>query len=553
MSYDGDSYGDERSESDFGRQYTSPSVAAPSQLLSPLQAQSTTRYSASLSGSSARSLIESLDTENDRDSVASIDVGRVGFTPRTSVALTETDTDNDQYQPYGHSQDRYDRASESFSDDESNVERMLLSEADPERSMMYDDQPESERSRSEQYGDDDFSEEDFGNLQPEWAHVLSVEEVLGRRTRPLSVIEEVRSSIGSRSQASSRSKFSPSESAPPVPAIPSIYRLQPTQLEDKDPSPQPSMRSFHSRSSTDPGVRAPPRSSSPVKSGGSTSLRDRIAFFEDRSASPALVQGARPGSPSGTHGLGLGLGLSRTPAPGTMFSPLSSSMLSSPYSTAQSMPSFTASASRHDEPTSTTARPSSYHSSMSSSSSLLSAPRPASPVKSGSGSVRSYHSSEASSAHIPSYTSSPQLEQHYPRSTDNLYAQSRQLPSTPHDLPGAQPQPGIVQRMIHSLRPTETESGLFDVRRRQSLRRASGGAPPSSDHTHEHAASKDKRGSGSGDGDKPPSQPRSEGGGSRASGDAGSAQERTDSGGPGPGSEEVSTRFPCVRSKLICW
>jgi hypothetical protein len=326
--------------------------------------------------------------------MASIDVDRVGFTPRTSVALTETDTDDDRYQPYGQPQDRYDQGSESISDDESNVERMLLSEADPERSMNYDDLPESEPARSEQYGDGDFSEEDFGNLQPEWPHVLSVEEVLGRRTRPLSVIDEVRSSIGSRSQASSRSKFSPSESAPPVPAIPSMYRQQPTQLEDKDPSPQPSVRSFHSRSSTDPGARSQPRSSSPVKGGGTSAsaVRERIAFFEDRSASPALVQGARPGSPSGTHGLGLGLGLSRTPAPGSMFSPLSSSMLSSPYSTAQSMPSLSASASRRDEPTTTTARPSSYHSSMSSSSSLSSGPRPASPVKSAS--IKSYHSSE---------------------------------------------------------------------------------------------------------------------------------------------------------------
>ncbi len=344
-------------------------------------------------------LIESLDNDQDDDSVASIDVNRVGFTPRTSVALTDTDAASDEH-PYGYAEDPYARANDSM--DERDVEDMLLSE----RSMQYDDedrydhdqqysgQHEEGRQYDEYSESIDGNEEDFGFLpghQPhDWPHeILTVEDVRTRRTKPLSTIAE-RSSVGSRSQASQFSPKALSEEVPPVPRIPSIFRQQTGEemlrsisaTQGQDPSPPASLRSQHSRASTDPGA-APPyqaRSVSPVKSTSTSSsrgVRDRIAFFEERVASPApgLVQGARPGSPSGTYGLGLGLGLSggglglslvRSPA----------SMLSTPFSPAQSMPPMS------PNPQSGL----SYQSSMSS----LSRSRPASPVKS----VKSNQSSE---------------------------------------------------------------------------------------------------------------------------------------------------------------
>jgi hypothetical protein len=270
---------------------------------------------------------------------------------------------------------------------------MLLAEQEQaERSMQYDDE---EQYQQHQYGDEDMgSEEDFGFLQqqpPDWPHVLTVDDVRTRRTKALSTIEEVRSSVGSRSQAS---QFSPGAgsvgSIPPVPPIPSMYRHHTGEDPQRSSlamglgvSPPGSIRSSHSRAGTDPGPQQA-RSSSPVKtSSSSLGVRERIAFF-DRGASPApgalgLVHGARSGSPTGTHGVGLGLGLSltRSPAP--------ASMLSTPFSPAQSMPPMSPSAvstgARFEEP-----RSISYHSSLSS----ISRSRPASPVKS----IKSYQSSE---------------------------------------------------------------------------------------------------------------------------------------------------------------
>jgi hypothetical protein len=155
------------------------------------------------------------------------------------------------------------------------------------------------------------SEEDLGFIQPELPHVLTVDDVRSRRTKALSTIEEVRSSIGSHSQAS---QFSPGAgsvgSIPPVPPIPSMYRQDtsedPRQYSvamGRGPSPTGSIRSFHSRAGTDPGPQQQARSSSPVKSistsSSSLGVRERIAFF-DRGASPApsglgLVHGARFG------------------------------------------------------------------------------------------------------------------------------------------------------------------------------------------------------------------------------------------------------------------
>jgi hypothetical protein len=240
------------------------------------------------------------------------------------------------------------------------------------------------------------SEEDFGFIQPEWPHVLTVD-VRSRRKKALSTIEEVRSSVGSRSQAS---QFSPGAgsvgSIPPVPPIPLMYRQdtedprQSSLAMGLGPSPPGSIRSSHSRAGTDPGPQQQPRSSSPIKSistsSSSLGVRERIAFF-DRGASPApgglgLVHGTRSGSPTGTHGLGLVLGLSLTR------SPARASMLSTPFSPAQSMPPMSPSAvstgARFEEP-----RSISYHSSLSS----LSRSRPASPVKS----VKSYQSLEGTS------------------------------------------------------------------------------------------------------------------------------------------------------------
>ncbi|KAG8800732.1 hypothetical protein FRC17_006814, partial [Serendipita sp. 399] len=377
MSYSGGKNEDGGSESSYDRRYASPSTAAPTQLLSPMQAQST-RYSASLS-EDTHSLIASL--EEDDDSIASVDVQRVGFTPRTSVALTDTDAEDDP-----------NALADQSIDEERDVEHLLLDDPTQEHTGRHGEQDGtgSEQRYSEQYGSEDmFSEDDFDmSHPPEWSHVLSVEEVRNRRTKKLSTVAEVRSSIGSQSQLS-RGQMSPGafpEDIPPVPAIPSMYRHQRAATED-DTSPQHSLRSFHSRNSTDPGVV--PAWSGSNRSSSSLGVRDRIAFFEDRSASPALAHGVRPGSPGGTHGLGLGLGLSRSPAPGSIFSPGRSSMLSTPFSPAQSMPNI--SPVRPDETSPAYARPTSYHSTMSSSASGPRS-RPSSPIKTLS--VKSYHSSE---------------------------------------------------------------------------------------------------------------------------------------------------------------
>ncbi|KAG8840459.1 hypothetical protein FRB91_006068, partial [Serendipita sp. 411] len=475
MSYSGGRYDDEGSESSYDRRYASPSTAAPTQLLSPMQAQSVTRYSASISDD-AQSIIASIEEE--ADSIASVDVHRVGFTPRTSIVLTDSDGEDDLHA----------HADQSI-DEERDVEDLLFGQAQ-DHSMQYGEQGAgSERQFSEQYGSEDMgSDEEYDMVHaPEWSHVLSVEEVRNRRTKKLSTVAEVRSSIGSQL---SRGRMSPgvrSEEVPPVPAIPPIYRHQRAVTED-DTSPQPSLRSFHSRTSTDPGVV--PAWSGSNRSSSSLGVRERIAFFEDRVASPALAHGIRPGSPSGTHGLGLGLALSRSPAPGSIFSPGRSSMLSTPFSPAQSMPNV--SPTRHEETSPPYARPSSYHSSMNSS---VSGPRsrPASPVKASS--IKSYHSSEGSSVQNASYlSSSPVVPLSQPAQTvssenvglratsaliqsvseDLLRAHQQHEQEHPVEQSGYRPSLGHVQRILQSYGP-EQGSGLFDIRRRQSLRRASGG------------------------------------------------------------------------------
>ena len=257
---------------------------------------------------------------------------------------------------------------------------MLLSDRDHDR---YDDDGlGSEQRYSEQYGSEDMEFEDgYGVInRPEWSHVLTVDEILNRRQRLSTVVEG--SSVGSRSQAASLSQRSPGareEDVPPVPRIPSIYRHQRSATEDH--SPEPSVRSFHSRASTDPGV--PPPSVSSTKSTAS-SVRQRIAQLEERASSPAIPVNLRPSSPGGPHSVGLGLALR---SPSGIFSPNLGSMLSTPFSPAQSMPS-TSPQNAQGPPA--FARPSSYHSSQGS----ISGPRdrPASPVRVPS--IRSYASSE---------------------------------------------------------------------------------------------------------------------------------------------------------------
>jgi hypothetical protein len=127
----------------------------------------------------------------------------------------------------------------------------------------------------------------------------------------------------------------------------------------------------------------------------------------------------------------------------------------------------------------------------------------------------------ASSIHIPSYASSPRVQPASRPASENigLRATSALIQSVSDDIlsrhlqqeehrqqqqhsrepsmhePFAhdprstspltqQPQTGYVQRILQSLRPVEQESGLFDVRRRQSLRRASGGGQPQERSTH---------------------------------------------------------------------
>jgi hypothetical protein len=85
--------------------------------------------------------------------------------------------------------------------DEQDVGAMLFAEQEQaDHSMQYE---EDEQYHQHQYGDEDVeSEEDFGFIQPEWPLVLTVDDVRSHQTKALSTIEEVRSSVGSRSQAS---------------------------------------------------------------------------------------------------------------------------------------------------------------------------------------------------------------------------------------------------------------------------------------------------------------------------------------------------------------
>ncbi|KAG8824179.1 hypothetical protein FRC19_002343 [Serendipita sp. 401] len=321
MSYSGGRYDDEGSESSYDRCYASPSTAA--RPLDNCSAQS--KHSLLLDTQHQLSVTVSPHplgqraSQEEADSIASVDVHRVGFTPRTSIVLTDSDGEDDLYA----------HADQSI-DEERDVEDLLFGQAQ-DHSMRYGEGAGSEQQFSEQYGSEDKgSDEDYDMVHaPEWSHVLSVEGVCNRRTKKLSTVAEVRSSIGSQL---SRGRMSPgvrSEEVPPVLAIPPIYRHQRAVTED-DKFAQPNLRSFHSRTSTDPGVV--PAWSGSNHSSSSLGVRERIAFFEDRVASLALAHGICPGSPSGTHGLDLGLGLSRSPDPGSIFFPGRSSMLSTPFS-----------------------------------------------------------------------------------------------------------------------------------------------------------------------------------------------------------------------------
>jgi hypothetical protein len=170
------------------------------------------------------------------------------------------------------------------------------------------------------------SKEDSGFIQPEWPHVLTVDGVRLHRTKALSTIEEVHSSVGNGSQAS---LFLLAQAQSVAFRLSPRFLLCTTRIRQSSsatrlgPSPSGSIQSFHSRASL------------------------------------------------GIPGLSLGLGpsLTRSPAP--------AAMISTPFFPAQSMPpkslSAVASSPHFEEPLSI-----SYHSSL---SSLLRS-RPASPVKS---------------------------------------------------------------------------------------------------------------------------------------------------------------------------
>lgn len=155
----------------------------------------------------------------------------------------------------------------------------------------------------------------------------------------------------------------------------------------------------------------------------------------------------------------------------------------------------------------------------------------------------------ASSIHIPSYASSPHVHPTSRPASENigLRATSALIQSVSDDILArhlqheeqrgqsvhsrdreqslheqrstspltTQPQTGYVQRILQSLRPVEQEAGLF---RRQSLRRASGGAPPPQERS---ASGRERSGSQTGSG----------GGGSGGRERAGSTGS-----GPAPGS-----------------
>jgi len=99
----------------------------------------------------------------------------VGFTPRTSVALTDTDTDGAEEHPYGYAHDPFNAAAND-SMDERDVEAMLLAEQEQaDRSMQYEQDEQHAQYYQQQYGDEDLdSEEDFGFLQQQqdWPHEI---------------------------------------------------------------------------------------------------------------------------------------------------------------------------------------------------------------------------------------------------------------------------------------------------------------------------------------------------------------------------------------------
>jgi hypothetical protein len=86
--------------------------------------------------------MESLDNEQDNDSVSNIDLNRVGFTPGTSVALADTKDSGEgaDKHPYEYADDPCARTPTSVNDsmDERDVESMLL--AEQEQSMQDDDE-----------------------------------------------------------------------------------------------------------------------------------------------------------------------------------------------------------------------------------------------------------------------------------------------------------------------------------------------------------------------------------------------------------------------------
>ncbi|KAG8831541.1 heat shock protein 90 [Serendipita sp. 400] len=172
----------------------------------------------------AQAIIASV--EEGANFISSVDVHRVIFTPRTSIVLTDMDGED---------------ADQSI-DEERNVEQLLFGQAQG-HSMQYGvEVAGSEQHFSEQYSSKDMgSEEEHDTIHAaEWLHVLSIKESRDHQIEKLPTTAE----------AFQHRK--PPEEVPPVPAILNIYRYQRAITED-DNFPQPSLRSFHSRTSTNPG------------------------------------------------------------------------------------------------------------------------------------------------------------------------------------------------------------------------------------------------------------------------------------------------------------
>ncbi|PVF91471.1 hypothetical protein CPB86DRAFT_802797 [Serendipita vermifera] len=158
--------------------------------------------------------------------------------PRLScLRLLEGRDIDAQHQPYGSSQDRYGHRNGSISKDESDIERKSLSETTGIGcSMTYETTPNQNPATLANTAMTTPHRKLGSSLQPDSSsHIFSIKEAL-------------------------------------VPANPSMYRQQWTQLDDRATCSQSSIHKSHC---TGPSVRPSPRFSSSAESDSSASLRKR--------------------------------------------------------------------------------------------------------------------------------------------------------------------------------------------------------------------------------------------------------------------------------------